>query len=289
MPPGLFSQGRVSGAAPGLIVVSSRGKVDKPPVFQLSFINRVCWCLRIIAGMNPQAVPRLAIALIVALSGAGAARAQSAAPVAAPATATAPSPAASNPAAALPLWAQEKLAESRRDPKAFDRYYKHGRKVADFCANCHGPDGQSVLPEVPNLAGQNTIYVLAQLVKFSEGKRKQFFMERLMLALTQEEKMAVAIFYTNQPPKSIPAPDPALAARGKALYDKGCHKCHGANGHGNEKNARLAGQGPEYLTANMRRYKDGSAARPDEKMSKAAKALTDDDIRALVAYIGSMN
>ncbi|HWP13643.1 MAG TPA: c-type cytochrome, partial [Ramlibacter sp.] len=200
--------------------------------------------------MNPQAVPRLALALIVALCGAGAARSQSAAPVAAPATATAPSPAASNPAAALPLWAQEKLAESRRDPKAFDRYYKHGRKVADFCANCHGPDGQSVLPEVPNLAGQNTIYVLAQLVKFTEGKRKQFFMEGLMKALTQDEKMAVAIFYTTQPPKSIPVPDPAVAARGKELYDKGCYKCHGADGHGNEKNARLAGQGPEYLTVN---------------------------------------
>jgi cytochrome c553 len=262
------------------------------PLFQLSFVNRGCWGLRIIAGMNPQAVLRLALASIVALSCAVAARAQSAATAAAAAapaapTATAPSPAASNPAAALPLWAQEKLAESR-DPKVFDRYYKQGRKVADFCANCHGPDGQSVLPEVPNLAAQNTIYVLAQLVKFTEGKRKQFFMEGLMKALTQEEKMAVAVFYTNQPPKSIPAPDAALAARGKALYDKGCYKCHGANGYGNEKNARLAGQGPEYLSANMKRYKDGSASRPDENMTKAAKALTDDEVKALVAYIGSM-
>jgi cytochrome c553 len=241
--------------------------------------------------MELQALPRLAAAMILGLSCAVAVRAQSAAPVAAApivSTAAAPSPAASNPAAALPVWAQQKLAESRRDPQAFERYYKLGRKVADFCANCHGPDGQSVLPQVPNLAGQNTIYVLAQLVKFTEGKRKQFFMEGLMKALKEDEKMAVAIFYTNQPPKSIPPPDPALAARGKELYDKGCYKCHGANGHGNEKNARLAGQGPEYLTVNMTRYKDGSSTRPDEKMSKAAKALTDDDIKALVAYMGSM-
>ena len=226
--------------------------------------------------------------MIVGLSCAVAVGAQSAAPVAAASAPTASTAAAPSPAAALPPWAQEKLAESRGDPNAFERYYKKGRKVADFCANCHGPDGQSVLPEVPNLAGQNTIYVLAQLVKFTEGKRKQFFMEGLMKALTHDEKMAVAIFYTNQPPKSIPVPDPALAARGKELYDKGCYKCHGADGHGNEKNARLAGQGPAYLTVNMKRYKDGSSTRPDEKMSKAAKALTDDDIRALVAYMGSM-
>ena len=237
--------------------------------------------------MKYQAVSRLALAWTVVLAGA-VAQAQSAAPVPAAATASAPSPAASNPAAALPLWAQEKLAESRRDPKVFERYYKQGRKVADFCANCHGPDGQSVLPEVPNLAAQNTIYVLAQLVKFTEGKRKQFFMERLMQALTQDEKMAVAIFYTNQPPKFIPAPDAALAARGKIVYDKGCHKCHGADGHGNEKNARLAGQGPEYLLANMKRYREDSATRPHEKMTKAAKELTEDDLKAVVAYIGSM-
>ena len=143
-------------------------------------------------------------------------------------------------------------------------------------------------PEVPNLAGQNTIYVLAQLGKFSEGKRKQFFMEGLMRALTPEEKVAVAIYYTNQEPSATPVGDPALAARGKALYDKGCYKCHGDNGYGNEKNARLAGQGPSYLMANLKRYQETGGARVDEKMSKAVKALNDDDMKALVAYIGSL-
>jgi len=227
--------------------------------------------------MKAQAHARTACAFLVGLFLALGAWAQ----------ATPPSPAASNPAAGLPLWAQEKLKESK-DPKVFDRYYKNGRKVADFCANCHGPHGQSVKPEVPNLAGQNTIYVLAQLGKFSEGKRKQFFMEGLMKALTPEEKVAVAIYYTSQEPTSKPISDPVMAARGKAIYDKGCYKCHGENGYGNEKNARLAGQGPVYLMANIKRYQDANAARSDDKMAKAVKALTDDDMKALVAYIGSM-
>lgn len=235
-------------------------------------------------GMDPLALARLALVSIAALASLSGAWAQ---PAAAPA-AGAPAAAASSPAAGLPIWAQEKLAESRRDPKAFERYYNKGRKVADFCANCHGPNGHSVKPEVPNLAGQNTIYVLAQLGKFSEGKRKQFFMEGLMKALTPEEKVAVAIYFTNQEPKAVPVANPVLAARGKALYAKGCFKCHGDDAYGDEKNARLAGQGPEYLTANMKRYKDGSTTRLDEKMTKAVKALTDEDIKALVAYMGSL-
>ena len=52
--------------------------------------------------------------------------------------------------------------------------------------------------------------------------------------------------------------------------------------------ARLAGQGPSYLMANLKRYQETGGARVDEKMSKAVKALNDDDMKALVAYIGSL-
>jgi hypothetical protein len=70
--------------------------------------------------MQLQALTRLAAAVIFGLSCAVAVRAQSAAP----------SPAASNPAAALPLWAQQKLAESRGDPQVFERYFKILSKAA---------------------------------------------------------------------------------------------------------------------------------------------------------------
>ena len=45
------------------------------------------------------------------------------------------------------------------------------RKVAAFCANCHGEGGNSVKPDVPNLAGQNTAYLLDQVRQFSDGRR----------------------------------------------------------------------------------------------------------------------
>lgn len=188
----------------------------------------------------------------------------------------------------VPLLNDQKLQELRKDAGNFEKLYKTGRKVADFCANCHGPSGQSTRTDVPNLAGQNTAYALQQLQKFTEGKRINSFCGPLMKKLTSDEKLAVAIYYTNQEATSQSALDPVAAARGKGVYDKMCFKCHGAKGYGDEKYARIAGQQPEYLMQSIKRYKEGSAQRNDEKMMKQTRSLTEDDMKALVVYIRSM-
>ena len=41
-----------------------------------------------------------------------------------------------------------------------------GEKSASVCRHCHGVGGNSVLPEVPNLASQNSAYLLEQMNKF---------------------------------------------------------------------------------------------------------------------------
>lgn len=235
--------------------------------------------------MKPSALVQFAGALAIGLASAGA-WAQQATP---PAPAATPAqPAASNPAAVLPQWAQDKLAAAKADPRIYEQAFKHGAKLAQFCANCHGPSGQSVKPEVPNLAGQNTIYVLNQLNKFHDGRRKgAFFMEGLVKAMSNDERFAVAVYYTNQPPQSVPVADPVLAAKGKAIYENGCKKCHGDNGAGSEKNSRIAGQQPEYLEKSILRYRENNV-RADEKMFKYTKGLTDAEVKALVAYIGSL-
>jgi cbb3-type cytochrome c oxidase subunit III len=241
--------------------------------------------------MKTHSLTRSALAfLLAAASCLSWAQAPAPAAPAAPASgaASAPSAAASNPLLVLPQWAQDKVIASRNDPKVFDQAYKHGAKLATFCANCHGPSGHSVKPEVPNLAGQNTVYVLTQLNKFHEGKRRgAFFMEGLVKAMSNDERFAVAVYYTSQEPKATPPADPALAAKGQQIYQKGCKKCHGDTGYGSEKNARIAGQQPLYMTNAIRRYRDNDV-RSDERMYKYTKALTDDDIKALVAYVGSM-
>lgn len=214
--------------------------------------------------------------------------AQTATPVAAPATAAPATPPASNPLLVLPQWAQDKVVAARQDPKLMEQAYKHGAKLATFCANCHGPAGHSVLPEVPNLAGQNTVYVLNQLNKFHDGRRRgNFFMEGLVKAMSNDERFAVAVYYTNQEPASFKVSDPSLAATGKTLYEDACKRCHGVAGGGSERNSRIAGQHPSYLDMSLRRYRENKD-RSEDRMFKATKALTDQEIRALSAYIGSL-
>lgn len=241
-------------------------------------------------------VPVLArLALVTAMAAATfALQAQSPTP-AAPAPAAGPAPAASaamnpasNPLLVLPQWAQDKVLAARQDPKVMEQSYKRGAKVATFCANCHGPAGHSVMAEVPNLAGQNTVYVLNQLNKFHDGRRRgNFFMEGLVRAMSNDERFDVAVYYTNQEPASFKVSDAALAATGKTLYEDACKRCHGVTGGGSERNSRIAGQHPNYLDMSIRRYRENNI-RTEDRMFKATKSLTDDEIKALAAYIGSL-
>lgn len=193
-----------------------------------------------------------------------------------------------DPLAVLAPWARDKVLAARQDAKVREQAYQHGARLAPFCANCHGPAGHSVLPDVPNLAGQNTVYVLNQMNKFHDGRRRgNFFMEGLVKAMSNEERFAVAVYYTNQEPASFKGADPALAAAGKALYEDGCKRCHGADGAGSERNSRIAGQHPAYLEQSLRRYR-ANTDRSEERMQKATRTLSDRDIQALAAYVGSL-
>ncbi|MDP3440591.1 MAG: c-type cytochrome, partial [Azonexus sp.] len=64
---------------------------------------------------------------------------------------------------------QERIKAVQADPAARKAAVEAGKKTAFFCANCHGEDGVSKTPEVPNLAGQNPGYLLEQIRKFAAG------------------------------------------------------------------------------------------------------------------------
>ncbi len=187
-----------------------------------------------------------------------------------------------------PASPDDRLKEAERDPKLHEQYVKNGKKVAAFCANCHGEGGNSVKGDVPNLAGQNPAYLLDQLRQFSDGRRKNVFMEGLMKALSADEKVAVAVFYAHQELQHRPAKDQNLAARGKSIYEKNCFRCHGELGHGTDRYARIAGQQNEYLDLTLRRYRDGSSSRADPLMAANTRNLSDADLQAVVAYVASM-
>lgn len=170
----------------------------------------------------------------------------------------------------------------------FDKARQAGKKAAFFCANCHGPDGNSAYDYIPNLAGQNAVYLLNQIEKFVDGRRQDQFMSGLIKVLKEEDRFNMAIYYSSQSVRSSASGNPAKAARGKQLYDGTCKACHGAQGYGNEKIARLAGQQPVYLKKALEAYRAGTKLRSDPVMGSIARRLKDDDIAALAAYIPTM-
>ena len=156
------------------------------------------------------------------------------------------------------------------------------------CANCHGDGGQSVKPEIPNLAGQNPTYLIDQLRQFADGRRRFAFMEGMIKAMSSDEKVGIVLFYSSKKVTPKPAANAVVAAKGKDYFNKVCWRCHGEDGRGNERFARLAGQQPEYLRTTLKHYRAGTGGRVEPLMSASTRLMSDADIDGVVTYIGSM-
>jgi len=183
---------------------------------------------------------------------------------------------------------QKRLLQAKDDPKLAEKLLVSGAKVATFCANCHGAQGNSLNPTIPNLAAQHPTFLLLQLRKFADGTRRNEFMEGMIKALSADEKVGVALFYSSQTLPGKPSTNPTLAAKGKDIFSKNCFRCHGDNGLGDENYARIAGQQSEYLKLTLQRYKSGSGVRVDPLMAANTRLLSDSDLDAVVVHVSSL-
>lgn len=165
---------------------------------------------------------------------------------------------------------------------------ERGRKATFFCSNCHGAEGLSKFPEVPNLAGQNPAYLLRQLDAFTTGRRRNEFMEGLVKMLPVEDRAAIALYYASLPVKpSRPAPGP-LAQAGSEAFARVCTGCHGPQALGGNEFPRLAGQQAEYLRINLKRYLHPSKERSYGPMTAAVMRLGEENIEPVVDYLSSL-
>jgi cytochrome c553 len=86
----------------------------------------------------------------------------------------------------------------------------------------------------------------------------------------------------------------ARAADGKALFEQSCAKCHGTDGKGQTKMGQKLGC-KDYTDAKVqaalkddaatKAIKEGLKDNDGKSLMKPADGLSDDDIKALVAYM----
>ncbi len=171
--------------------------------------------------------------------------------------------------------------------------------ASDVCSKCHGDKGDSTSPLFPRLAGQQAAYLEQELKLFRDKGRgdphARAYMWGIAGPLTDDQIKGLATYFSQQRPvKGTPASDPALAAKGKALFQHGddargipvCASCHGERAEGNDAIPRLAGQWEDYLVNQMEAFR--GTLRVNETMHANTEHLTNDDIQALAAYLSSL-
>lgn len=202
---------------------------------------------------------------------------------------------------ALPVSAQTPSAAGATAPAKVD--LQRGAEIArDVCSACHGPDGNSELPDNPRLASQHAGYLVKQLNDFrvqegaEQAQRVSAIMAGFAAMLTPEDIRNVSAHFAAQKLNPAAPTDRELAERGRAIYRVGiaakgvpaCSSCHGPNGAGIPVEfPRVQGQFPEYHEAQLVAFRQGERGN-SAQMRTIAERLSDKEIKAVSAYMAGL-
>lgn len=160
-----------------------------------------------------------------------------------------------------------------------------GKAKSATCQGCHGTAGISSSPLWPSLAGQRQVYLESQLNKFRTGLRVNEVMRPMVASLSEADMQNLAAYFASLNGKWAGGGDANLVKSGKDKVGM-CLGCHGNNAQGMGTVPKLAGQQSHYLAKQLTDFKNG--ARKAAPMNALAQSLSDDDIKALAAYLGSL-
>lgn len=185
----------------------------------------------------------------------------------------------------------------RAQEKRTDADQAAQKVAASICSACHGLAGVSTSPVFPNLAGQQELYLGAQLKAFKAKTRGEAdahdYMWGMATLLDDSVIDGLARYYSAQVPAHGTPGNAQLTARGKVLYEKGepshnvvaCATCHGQNAEGTAIFPRLAGQHAAYVVRQLEviqhKFRDSPI------MHGVIRELAADDMKAVAQYVQS--
>ncbi|OAD22987.1 cytochrome c4 cytochrome C, class I [Candidatus Thiomargarita nelsonii] len=184
-----------------------------------------------------------------------------------------------------------------------------GKTKSVTCAACHGPDGNSSVPQWPKLAGQSASYIAKQLKDFKAKRRNDPSMSPQAQMLNEQDIEDLAAYFASQSPNPGSG-NPALQMAGKKVYRKGnikafviaCVGCHGLTGKGNKalldsvkapsivEAPFIASQHAMYVAKQIRAFRDGARTNDVGRIMRNITAkMTDEEIDAVAEYIAGLH
>ncbi|RWU26988.1 cytochrome c4 [Pseudomonas alkylphenolica] len=175
-----------------------------------------------------------------------------------------------------------------------------GQAKTAVCGACHNPDGNSMAPNFPKLAGQGERYLEKQLHDIKSGKRTVLEMTGMLAAFNDQDLADIAAYFSSQK-GSVGAADPKLVERGRALFNGGdiekglpaCTGCHSPNGAGIALAGfpHLGGQHATYVAKQLTDFREGNRTNDGDAttMRTIAAKLSNKDIDALSSYIQGLH
>lgn len=174
-----------------------------------------------------------------------------------------------------------------------------GKTKSTACIGCHGSDGNSRIGMFPKLAGQGEAYLIKQLVDMKTGLRKNPVMTSIVAKLSDQDMADLAAYFSSHKRTPDTESEDTLNI-GKTLYTIGntqsgvpaCMACHGSNGEGIPvaKWPALSGQHSSYVETQLKAFAaDTRTNDPNSAMRDIAKKLTEEEIKAVAAYVAGLH
>ncbi|MGH8611276.1 MAG: c-type cytochrome [Gammaproteobacteria bacterium] len=175
-----------------------------------------------------------------------------------------------------------------------------GKAKSAVCAACHSPDGNSLAPQWPKLAGQHAAYLEKQLADFKGGKRSDPAMGPVAASLSDDAIPDLAAYYAQQE-IAVGKAVKEHVVLGRRIYHGGvqssgvpaCMACHGPSGKGNAAAGfpALRGQHAEYTEKQLQAYAAGQRSNDGEGaiMRDIAARLSSKEMQAVASYIQGLH
>jgi cytochrome c553 len=179
-----------------------------------------------------------------------------------------------------------------------------GLLLSRRCNHCHGVEGFSSVPSVPNLAGDDRLSFWKQMEDFHSGKRTSPLMQEVADQLSARDSADLAAYYSMLPTVRDPQDNRAFP---QALHDASrartairlivfgdgqrgippCQSCHGPVAYVRGA-PTLATQNGDYLLDQLEHFANGRRTNDiNVRMRSIAAQLTEDEKTAISEYYGA--